>query len=83
MFNDQVVHVVEDDLTMQALLLLLTSASLPARCYPSAEDFLAKENCGRWARLLVDVRLHGMDGLALQKHLLVRGSAMVRVQQER
>jgi two-component system, LuxR family, response regulator FixJ len=74
MFDDHVVHVVEDDLAMRdALLLLLTSASLPARGYVSAEDFLAKEDRGRWACLLVDVRLPGMDGLALQKHLLLRG----------
>jgi two-component system response regulator FixJ len=74
MFDDQVVHVIEDDLAMRdALLLLLTSARLPARGSARAEDFLAKEERGRWACLLVDVRLPGMDGLALQKHLLLRG----------
>ena len=75
MFDDQVVHVIEDDLGMRdALLLLLASARLPARGYASAEDFLAKEERGRSACLLVDVRLPGMDGLALQRHLLLRGN---------
>ena len=73
--NDHVVHVVEDDLAMRdALLLLLDSAGLPARGYASAEDFLGKEGLSERACLLVDVRLPGMDGLALQKHLFSKGA---------
>jgi len=75
MSDDLVVHVVEDDLVMRdALLLLLRSASLPARGYASAEEFLADPDCGRSVCLLVDVRLPRMDGLALQKHLVSRGA---------
>ena len=58
-----------------ALLLLLESAGLPARGYGSAEDFLEKEHrYDRGACLLVDVRLPGMDGLALQRYLFSRGA---------
>src|SRR5580700_3711682 len=74
--GEHVVHVVEDDLAMRdALLLLLESAGLPARGYGSAEDFLEKEQrYDRGACLLVDVRLPGMDGLALLRYLFSRGA---------
>lgn len=73
--DEHVVHVIEDDLAMRdALLLLLESAGLPARGYGSAEDFLEKERQGESACLLVDVRLPGMNGLALQKHLISQGA---------
>jgi two-component system response regulator FixJ len=72
---DDVVHVIEDDPAMRdALLLLLRSASLPARSYASAEEFLAEQDCRRSACLLVDVRLPGMNGLALQRHLVLHGA---------
>jgi two-component system response regulator FixJ len=75
MYDNLVVHVVEDDPAMRdALLLLLRSASLPARGYTSAEEFLAEQDCGQPACLLLDVRLPGMDGLALQRHLILHGA---------
>ncbi|MBV9137251.1 MAG: response regulator transcription factor [Hyphomicrobiales bacterium] len=75
MLDDEVVHVVEDDPPMRdALLLLLQSAGLRARGYVSAEDFLSKEGEKQRACVLVDVRLPGMDGLALQRHLFARGA---------
>jgi two-component system, LuxR family, response regulator FixJ len=73
--DDHVVHVVEDDSAMRdALLLLLRSASLPARGYASAEEFLAEQDYRQSACLLVDVRLPGMSGLALQRELVLRGA---------
>jgi two-component system response regulator FixJ len=75
MLDDDVVHVIEDDLAMRdALLLLLETAGFPARGYGSAEDFLEKEGLGKRACLLVDVRLPGMDGLTLLKHLFLHGA---------
>ena len=75
MSDDLVVHVVEDDPAMRdALLLLLRSAGLPARSYTSAEEFLAAQDCRQSACLLVDVRLPGMNGLALQRELALRGA---------
>jgi two-component system response regulator FixJ len=76
MRDDHVIHVVEDDRAMRdALLLLLRSASLPARGYASAEEFLAEQHNGQAACLLVDIRLPGMNGLALQRELVMRGAA--------
>jgi two-component system response regulator FixJ len=74
--DDPVIHVVEDDPAMRdALVLLLTSAGLQARGYASAEEFLAEG--GQQADpvcLLVDIRLPGMNGLALHKHLVAQGT---------
>lgn len=74
--DDVVIRVVEDDPAMRdALVLLLTSAGLQARGYQSAEEFLAE--VGRQSEpicLLADIRLSGMDGLALHRHLVSLGT---------
>ena len=65
------VYVVEDDAPMlDALTLLLRSAGFQVRGYPSAEAFLAKIGPAQAICLLTDVRLPGMDGLALYRHLV-------------
>jgi len=75
MENDPAVHIIEDDAAMRdALLLLLESAGLQVRGYASAEEFLAGQDCLQPTCLLVDVCLPGMDGLALHRHLVSRGS---------
>ena len=82
MSNDVVVHVVEDDPAMRdALLLLLRSANLEARGYGSAEEFLVEPDSMRSPCVLVDVRLPGMNGLALQRELALRraGPAIVMI----
>jgi two-component system response regulator FixJ len=82
MSNDVVVHVVEDEPAMRdALLLLLRSANLEARGYGSAEEFLVEPDSRRSPCVLVDVRLPGMNGLALQKELALRraGPAIVMI----
>jgi two-component system response regulator FixJ len=62
---------VEDDAAMRdALHLLLRSAGFSVRCYPSAEAFLADMDGSRPCCLLTDVRLPGMDGIALHRHLV-------------
>jgi two-component system response regulator FixJ len=74
--GDPVIHVIEDDAAMRdALVLLLASAGFKAVGYPAAELFLAKEQFGPPVCLLVDVRLPGMDGLALHRHLVSLGAA--------
>ena len=65
------VYVVEDDGPMlDALTLLLRSAGFGVRGYPSAEAFLAEIGPAQAICLLTDVRLPGMDGLALYRHLV-------------
>jgi two-component system, LuxR family, response regulator FixJ len=63
-------YVVEDDPGMRdALVLLLQSADFKVESYPSAETFLAKVHLSQPICLLTDVRLPGMDGIALYQHL--------------
>ncbi len=74
MADDPVVHVVEDDTAMRdALLTLLGGAGLPAQGYATAEDFLARRGDADPACLVADLRLPGIDGLALHKRLVSAG----------
>ncbi len=64
------VFVVDDDAqVLESLAWLLKSAGLPARTFNSAEAFL--DDCSADARgcLLLDLRMPGMDGLALAEEL--------------
>jgi FixJ family two-component response regulator len=71
MSDGATVYVVEDDAPMlDALTLLLRSAGFQVRGYPSAEAFLAEIGPAQDICLLTDVRLPGMDGLALHRHLV-------------
>ena len=64
------VSIVDDDELMRgALQGLLKEAGLPARAFPSAEEFLHSAAQDRSSCLIVDVRLPGMSGLELQARL--------------
>ena len=64
------VSIVDDDELMRgALQGLLKEAGLPARAFPSAEEFLNSAALNRSSCLIVDVRLPGMSGLELQARL--------------
>lgn len=66
------VHVVDDDLDMrQSLHMLLRSVAIDARAYGSADEFLVRfrEQHDRPSVLLLDVRMPGMSGMTLLKHL--------------
>jgi two-component system response regulator FixJ len=70
MAHKRVVHVIDDEADVcEALKVLLQTAGLEARTYASAEDFLAEVRLNRPMCLLVDVRLPGMTGLDLVRHL--------------
>ena len=67
------IAVIEDDLQMRTLLAMqLRSSGLAVDCFGSAEDFLALRKCGEPQPdcVLLDVRLSGIDGLALQNRLV-------------
>lgn len=67
--------VVEDDAAMRdALHLLLQGAGFEVFSYATAEEFLADMDCSRACCLLTDVRLPGMDGIALHRHLVSLGT---------
>ena len=64
------VCVVEDDAAMlDALLLLLRGSGFSVLGFASAEEFLAQVDSSRPYCLLTDVRLPGVDGITLHRHL--------------
>lgn len=70
MAHKRVVYVIDDEADVcEALKTLLETAGLEARTYASAEEFLSDVKVSRPLCLLVDVRLPGMSGLDLVRHL--------------
>lgn len=69
------VAIVDDDSSVQrALKDLMESAGLSARCFGSAEEFLAWDQRNQTASLVADIRMPGMSGLELQARLKADGS---------
>jgi FixJ family two-component response regulator len=65
-----IVFVIDDDPSVRdALNSLIRSVGLRVEAFGSAEDFLQRERLNVPSCLVVDVRLPGMSGLALQRHL--------------
>ena len=77
MHHDLTIFVVDDDPSVRdALGLLLGVRGYRTAMFASGEDFL-KAWKPEWAGcLLVDIRMNGMDGLALQQELNARGSRL-------
>ncbi len=72
-----VVFVVDDDEDVRdSLRALLESADWPVEDFGSAGDFLKSAGFGRGGCLVTDVRMPGMDGLALQAALAERGAGL-------
>jgi FixJ family two-component response regulator len=70
MNNDSTVFIVDDDKEVrEAIELLMRSIGLPAKAYESAQDFLDDFDPQLSGCLVLDVRMRGMSGLALQEHL--------------
>src|SRR5215510_16248178 len=64
------IAVVDDDAAVrEAVQSLLRSAGLRAEAFASAQDFLQAGRLQDVACLIVDVRMPGMGGLALQQQL--------------
>jgi FixJ family two-component response regulator len=75
-----VVYVVDDDDSVrEALTGLLRSIDLEVDAFRSAEEFLAAPKGPGPACLVLDVRLRGQSGLALQKSLLTQERAPMPV----
>jgi len=70
MDNSAVVHLIDDDEAVrQSLAFLLATAGHAVRVYESAEAFLDGARSAQHGCIVSDVRMPGMDGLALQRHL--------------
>jgi two-component system response regulator FixJ len=69
------VYVVDDDAAMRdSLCWLLSSVSLRAKAYPSADEFLLDWDPKAPGCLLLDLRMPGLNGLELQERLVREGS---------
>ncbi|MDH6170768.1 FixJ family two-component response regulator [Variovorax boronicumulans] len=67
----RVVYIVDDEeLVRGALGSLLRSIGLEVRAFATTEEFLAASRAGGPSCLVLDVRLRGQSGLALQQSLL-------------
>lgn len=70
MASKELVHVVEDDDAMrESLVAVLEDAGYEVLVYPNAEGFLAVGAVTRTGCVVSDVRMPGMDGLALLRRL--------------
>lgn len=70
MENEVTVFIVDDDEEVRdALELLMQSIGLKAESYHSAQAYLDTFDADRPGALVLDVRMKGMSGLALQSHL--------------
>lgn len=71
---DAQVHLVDDDISIrESICALLSSVALPVQAFESADEFLAREMSDLPSCLLLDVRLKGPSGVALQ-HDIFSGS---------
>ncbi len=68
-----IVHIVDDDAAVRdSLAMLLESAGLTVRTYDSAAAFLGVASGLATGCVLTDVRMPDIDGLALQRQLIVQ-----------
>jgi two-component system, LuxR family, response regulator FixJ len=68
--SEATVFIVDDDEAVRdSLGLLLRSVGFRARCYAGAKDFLKAFDPRDYGCLVLDIRMPGMTGLELQKHL--------------
>jgi two-component system response regulator FixJ len=74
MAPDAVVHLIDDDEAVrQAVAFLLTTSGFAVRVYESAAGLLNALPSVQPGCVVTDVRMPGMDGLALQRELKARG----------
>ncbi|NTV70330.1 MAG: response regulator transcription factor [Azonexaceae bacterium] len=69
-----IVYVVDDDASVrESLSSLIRSAGMAVEVFASPFDFLAKEKLKDFSCLVLDVRMPGLDGLALQERIAELG----------
>jgi two-component system response regulator FixJ len=74
MAHDAVVHLIDDDEAVRhSVTFLLATAGFAVRVYESAVKFLEALPTVQPGCIVTDVRMPGLDGLALQRELKARG----------
>lgn len=74
MTSGRIIHVVDDDRAMRdSVVTLLEDAGYRTRAYDSAEDLLKRGSALESGCVVSDVRMPGMDGLALLRQLRADG----------
>lgn len=69
-----IVYVVDDDASVrESLSSLIRSAGMAVEVFASPFDFLARDKLSDFACLVLDVRMPGLDGLALQERMAELG----------
>ena len=64
------IHIVDDDQDVrESIRLLMESVGLPVATYASAQEYLERFSPDQNGCLVLDVRMRGMSGLDLQRHL--------------
>ncbi|MCC6889718.1 MAG: response regulator transcription factor FixJ [Hyphomicrobiales bacterium] len=77
MSTTSLVHVIDDDEAVRdSLAFLLRSAKMDVRTYDSATAFLKALSAGLAGCVITDVRMPGMSGVDLLRHLKANGSSM-------
>ena len=70
---ERLVAVVDDDISIrESLDSLIRSVGMEVRVFASAEEFLTAAHPRKADCLVLDVRLPGMSGVELHRHLLAR-----------
>ncbi|GGK51292.1 response regulator FixJ [Salinarimonas ramus] len=74
MSNDAIVHVIDDDPGVRdSLCFLLASEGLAVRAYDSADAFLQKTTSTPSGCVVSDIRMPGIDGIALLRRIKTNG----------
>lgn len=69
--NSSLISIVDDDPSIrEATMSLLEAYGYTAAAFASAEEFLGSEQLARTSCLVTDVRMTGLSGLELLRHLL-------------
>jgi FixJ family two-component response regulator len=71
MHNERRVCIVDDDEAIrESLRLLLYAAGISSHVFPSANEFIARDEDWEFDCMLLDIRMPGMDGLQLFRQLI-------------
>lgn len=75
--SDTIVHIVDDDEAVrESLAFLLDSAGMKSRTYESAEALLGSLQTATTGCVVTDVRMPGMSGIDLLRHLRDAGNTL-------